>query len=643
MSSTDDSGDGGPEVEELRAELEETKRELRMLQDTLGESGGDLSEEVRQAIRGDEELQEEIQRAAGPSSDRRSVLKAAGAGLLGGAVTGAGTAGASTGSTAGSLDVGSVTPNTYRVSGNWYGGPASARTELNSELGSGDAGAKYEAEDTGAWYHWDGSSWTLLPGDFSKVTTEDTATDTATVSEGLSYDLSENNPHSPIGPELSAPPAFKPLPGHETSIATASDFQSATGDTTNFVADPFVRWDPHNQRFVVPCEVSTTSALKVGYLEGQTLTDLSPSATYTQTSGGSNIEGAFPFFATFLGDWYLAPANGNIYRQTPPLDMQDWSQVGKSGDGFVGSQQDVVFWRQNGRYWKAAASDRDGSGGASEIQFRYTDPTTGTLDSQSWNTPSWSPLSGGDGTAKQAPAGRPWVLRDGHLIMHYQDERDTPVRVSQFSYQLDTNSVTETETGGSPVVDGWMFNDAQSSTTHALDPIFSDGFAAPVAVVDYKESTDGDWGLGLVTTTATKPAHSVMAYANDQTIDGEPSIVSFTGKGRNMWSAADTANDQFVIPDDGLYRVSATVTMADHDPDSQLIAYWQENGSGEMNLSKEKISPGAGYEVTVNPSVTTAFSEGDTLQLAAEINGSATETLSGDGPDARQATLTRIS
>jgi hypothetical protein len=471
------------------------------------------------------------------------------------------------------------------------------------------------------------------------VTTKHTATETASVSESLRHDLSQNNPHSPVGPELSGPPTFKAFEG-QGQLATASDFQSATGDTTNFVADGFIRRDPHNNRYVVPCEVSTSSALKIGYLEGETLSDLSPSATYAQTAGGADIEASWGYIETFFGDWYLVPGDGKIYRQDTPLDMQGWDEVGNRGAGFTAAQ-DVIFWRQNGRYWKAGADDTTG-GGADEIKFLYSDKTEGTLDGQSWTEASWSPLPGGDGTAKQAPAGRPWQLREGHLIIHYQDERDSPVRVSQFAYQLDTNSVTETETGASPVLDGWLMPNAQSSTAHTLDPIFHDGFGAPVAVMDYKESTDGDWGLGLVTLSGQKPVQAKLTKTSDQTISSSEEIITWDGQTQNTWGAAEPSNNQFVVPGTGVYEVSATITLADHDPDCQLIAKWQVNGN-DARESVEKISPGSGFEVTVNPSFRRRLSESDTLKLAATVNGSADNTISGAGSDARQASLTRVS
>lgn len=180
--------DGGDSVSE--AELRAIVRDELESQDTLGESGDGL----------DEETVREIAREEGKTKWTRGGVLAAMGGAAGAAT--AGTAGASTGSTAGSLDVGSVTSNTYRVSGNWYGGPASARSELTSELGSSDAGAKYEAEDTGAWYHWDGSSWTLLPGEFSEATADEVTNknyveEQVTASEGSAYtaDLTAGNVH----------------------------------------------------------------------------------------------------------------------------------------------------------------------------------------------------------------------------------------------------------------------------------------------------------------------------------------------------------------------------------------------------------------------------------------------------------------
>lgn len=132
------------------------------------------AEAILEAIREDDQLQRQLRTIVEPSTDRRSFLK--GAGVAGAAALGAGgAAGGAAANTAGSgsLDVGSVTTNTYRVSGNRFGGPESARSELESELGSDDAGARFAADDTGAEYYWSGSAWELLPSKSSMVQTEE--------------------------------------------------------------------------------------------------------------------------------------------------------------------------------------------------------------------------------------------------------------------------------------------------------------------------------------------------------------------------------------------------------------------------------------------------------------------------------------
>jgi len=112
-------------------------------------------------------------RAQQSNSTRRGVLKALG---LGGAAAAlGGTAGAQTGGGGGggaSLDVGSTTANTYRIAGNRYGGAAAARSELTSELGGSDAGARFAADDTGAEYYWTGSAWEQLPVEAPAINAE---------------------------------------------------------------------------------------------------------------------------------------------------------------------------------------------------------------------------------------------------------------------------------------------------------------------------------------------------------------------------------------------------------------------------------------------------------------------------------------
>lgn len=110
---------------------------------------------------------------AGTSLSRRAMLGALG---LGGAAAVGGTAGAATSSSgaAGSMSVGAVTANTYKIADPiYFGGPASARTELNSVLTSEDAGAEYRAPDTWERFYWDGSKWDKASGNFDSVTTEE--------------------------------------------------------------------------------------------------------------------------------------------------------------------------------------------------------------------------------------------------------------------------------------------------------------------------------------------------------------------------------------------------------------------------------------------------------------------------------------
>jgi len=123
----------------------------------------DLKSEIYDELREDllDDLVEEQGEKSGAS--RRDVLKMGGAALAGAAVGGAPIASGAVGVGDERLDVGDVTENTYRIAGNWYGGPAGARTELVSELGAADTGARFGADDTGAWYYWNGSAWDALP------------------------------------------------------------------------------------------------------------------------------------------------------------------------------------------------------------------------------------------------------------------------------------------------------------------------------------------------------------------------------------------------------------------------------------------------------------------------------------------------
>lgn len=112
----------------------------------------------------------------GGTLSRRAALGIAGG--IGAAAVG-GTAGAATSSTkAGNMAVGTAaTENTYKFANpNYFGGPASARTELNSVLTSDDAGAKFRGDDNGAVYHWTGSSWTIQPVTTENVSIADSVT-----------------------------------------------------------------------------------------------------------------------------------------------------------------------------------------------------------------------------------------------------------------------------------------------------------------------------------------------------------------------------------------------------------------------------------------------------------------------------------
>lgn len=178
--------------------------------------GGVDEETVRRIV---DEVIEEKQ----TGGTRRDVLK--GAGLLGAAgLAGAGSAAASTSNSAsGTLSIGSVTSNTYRIAGDLYGGPASARSELESELGSGDAGSKYRASDTGGWYHWTGSAWSLMDGDFTSVTTDD-------INNGRSGRWGDTVYYDPrdSGPYVDGQDALADTPPGSTLLLAATDYDVAT-------------------------------------------------------------------------------------------------------------------------------------------------------------------------------------------------------------------------------------------------------------------------------------------------------------------------------------------------------------------------------------------------------------------------------
>lgn len=121
-------------------------------------------EQTRQVVR--DEL-----KGLDPRVRRRTILKVAGAAGLAGVL--GGSAAGQTTSDGAQLDVGGVTTNTYRIAGNLYGGVDADKSELTSELGSADTGAKYRASDTKSYYHWDGSSWVdITPGGGSGAPTD---------------------------------------------------------------------------------------------------------------------------------------------------------------------------------------------------------------------------------------------------------------------------------------------------------------------------------------------------------------------------------------------------------------------------------------------------------------------------------------
>jgi len=121
-----------------------------------------IKEELREDLR--EELKEELREEfSPPGRSRRDVLKLGGAALGGAALGSVGGAAGAVGAGDEVLDVGGVTANTYRIAGNWYGGPDGAQSELVSELGAADTGALYSAEDSNVWYRFDGSGWDEAP------------------------------------------------------------------------------------------------------------------------------------------------------------------------------------------------------------------------------------------------------------------------------------------------------------------------------------------------------------------------------------------------------------------------------------------------------------------------------------------------
>jgi len=121
-----------------------------------------IKEELREDLR--EEVKEELREEFSPQGrSRRDVLKMGGAALGGAALGSVGGAAGAVGPGDETLDVADVTANTYRITGNWYGGVAAARSELVSELGAADAGARYSGDDTNVWYRWDGSEWDESP------------------------------------------------------------------------------------------------------------------------------------------------------------------------------------------------------------------------------------------------------------------------------------------------------------------------------------------------------------------------------------------------------------------------------------------------------------------------------------------------
>lgn len=469
-----------------------------------------------------------------------------------------------------SMEVGGV-PNAdlsqaYRVD-HKYVGPDSAKSNISPE-----EGYEYIAIDTDYEYYGDGTSW--IAKGFAGPSVQ---TGEVFHSRKFEPDFSRNYPLERSSFGLSQPFFLKQHPALSNPIMTASKVANTETDSIGEVADPFWIFSPEDNLYHLFFEVIRSSKPLIGaHAYSPVLTD--PDAwTYDGylDQGPDTIAASWTQPLGRNGDYYIfAAGDGRTYKRVG--NWREWEQV--AVHSFGDKDRAIRYFRD--RYYVFARNSNDDAilvFESQKVPFEYP------LEDLSFTEHADSAIAtGGTGTKKESPAGRPRVLENG-LEVYYLDDRPGYGGLYAARYHIDSNNnITEYDVG--PISDGYLYQTDQAGhgVNHAIDYMEGGPSGTEAVVTD----VGNPWEICVATPTSERIAWGEMSRNVDQTLTTSYQTVTYNADGAGTYGLPDTANYKFVIPFDGKWRIDADLETTGWDNGGVLTSAFFKKPSGGSSFSE---------------------------------------------------------
>lgn len=371
----------------------------------------------------------------------------------------------------------------------------------------------------------------------------------AIISEALSFDRSQYNPHPTRRFEESGPLTPAPHPSASNPVLTAADVSDWTD--VKFVADPFIVYDDGLYRMFVETYQGDDTTAESGSYRGVISHATSPDGlnwTYDTTVLDPGHHMSFPQVFKWEGTWYMVPSHPKSRLKIWSTDSLPGGWTLEDDPSFGHAINDPAIFKWEGTWYFYSL---DVSGTSDVVRLYYADSLIGG----SWTEHPSSPVSTDASFYKNG--GRP-IVRDDYIDVPVQDhtgnEKVNIYRVTELSKDTYSHASVATNPVLQRTYTAWNENGM-----HHLDALLPFAGGKDLIVVDGKDA-NGDWAIGVYTTADRMPASAKAYLGADYTLSsGAWGQIPLDALDHDTAGAFDTAANEYVIPRSGYYRIAVAI------------------------------------------------------------------------------------
>jgi hypothetical protein len=438
--------------------------------------------------------------------------------------------------------------------------------------------------------------------------------DNRLTSETADFDQSRN-PASPRPPQGGDTPFhLRPHKSAQNPVLTEGDFTVSDGTNVVTVADPFVvKADGEYIYFYEGSNKNGVQELYWGKSQtGPTINHQGLVDPFDTTTGGWS----YPLTFWYDDTWYMIP-NG---EDNGSGSIQVYTATDSEFPGTWSKELELTFNAEN--VSDTTVFEYDGvwycyyQGGNGNIQLYYTE---GVFPAQgNWTEHPNSPIIGS--SANLRPGGRPFVSRD---------YVDLPMQLvgSVYGRQVEVHRLTNlspststlTEIPSSPVITG-AGSDTNPSKwdwkSHHVDYVTDGWNNIDLAIMDGGQGDNSDWSVGFYEGSSGPFSHFTARPGADVSVAANTSGVllplgeKYIDYGRN----GDISNDQYIVPADGPYDVSAHLGL-ENAVEGRFTVDIVSGSRGRISRRNCSVGGGDGFSSAVHPSTTLWLNSGETIHV----------------------------